>query len=88
MIKPRARFEFGVIDGKLYAAGGSSGQIELRKIEMYDPEKKQWTRMADMPTERPSSGNVFVGFFPYPFFFMKVFKKRLITIGYECCHTK
>ena len=52
MIKPRARFEFGVIGGKLFAAGGSSGQIELRKAEMFDPEKKCWTRIADLPTEK------------------------------------
>ena len=62
MRKPRARFEFGVLDGKLFAAGGSSGQLELRKFEIYDPKTKLWTPKSDLPTERPSSGEFLIVF--------------------------
>ena len=56
MNSQRARFEFGVINGKLYAAGGSDGHMDLKTCEVYDPNTNRWSWVADMPQERPSSG--------------------------------
>ncbi|UCG55885.1 MAG: hypothetical protein JSU70_13555 [Phycisphaerales bacterium] len=46
---PTARYVLssGVIDGKIYAIGGSSGPC-LRTVESYDPVTDTWTRKANM----------------------------------------
>jgi N-acetylneuraminic acid mutarotase len=40
-----------VVDGKIYAFGGTGG---LKKVEEYDPVTDTWTEKADMPTGRVS----------------------------------
>ncbi len=44
MLHPRTAFATGVIDGKIYAAGGGS-----ETLEMYDPETDSWTELASPP---------------------------------------
>ncbi len=43
--------EAGVIDGKLYVAGGNDGN-NLNILEVYDPSTDSWTTKASMPTSR------------------------------------
>jgi N-acetylneuraminic acid mutarotase len=54
MPTPRADLTVGVVDGKLYAIGGTRHvAIEaLGTVEAYDPKTDAWTRKADMPTPR------------------------------------
>ena len=52
---PTARYHAGsaVVDGKIYAIGGSLVNKEVTAIvEEYDPATDTWTRKADMPTAR------------------------------------
>ncbi len=51
---PTARFSFGVavVDGKIYAIGGSNGTHHLNVNEMYDPATDTWTKKRSMPTAR------------------------------------
>ena len=55
---PTARSFAGtaVVDGKIYAMGGSAGarlnEPALAVVEMYDPATDTWTRKADMPAPR------------------------------------
>ncbi|MFC1529803.1 kelch repeat-containing protein [Gemmatimonadota bacterium] len=44
--------EVGVIDGKLYMAGGIDGSSYLRTLEVYDPSTDSWTTKASPPTNR------------------------------------
>ena len=62
---PTARFELGaaVVNGKIYAIGGCAGVNKttgnytyLRVNEEYNPDTKQWTTKADMPTPRSDFG--------------------------------
>jgi N-acetylneuraminic acid mutarotase len=42
-----------VVDGRIYAIGGSDGiATPLNTVEEYNPETDTWTRKADMPTAR------------------------------------
>ncbi len=51
---PTARGELGVavVDGKIYAIGGSSGNTPLNANEQYDPVSNTWTVERPMPTAR------------------------------------
>ncbi len=51
---PTARGEFGVavVNGKIYAIGGSSGNLPLDANEQYDPVSDTWTVETPMPTAR------------------------------------
>ncbi|VDK46279.1 unnamed protein product [Anisakis simplex] len=40
------------LNGKIIAVGGSDGYTRLRSAEMYDPEKNQWTLIAEMNEKR------------------------------------
>jgi len=48
---PTARYGLSssVVDGKLYAIGGTSGPACLSAVEAYDPVTDTWTKKADMP---------------------------------------
>jgi N-acetylneuraminic acid mutarotase len=54
MRTPRADLTANVVDGRIYAIGGTRhvGVDALGTVEMYDPAGKSWTRKADMPTPR------------------------------------
>ena len=51
---PTARSELGVavVEGKIYAIGGLSGNLPVNTNEQYDPVSNQWTVEAPMPTAR------------------------------------
>ncbi|KAK6044015.1 kelch repeat protein, partial [Cooperia oncophora] len=44
----RERLGSAVINGYLYAAGGSHGTCQLKTVEKYDPRINEWTSVADM----------------------------------------
>ncbi|KAG8234270.1 hypothetical protein J437_LFUL006515 [Ladona fulva] len=48
----------GVLDGKLYVVGGHEGPNVRRSAEVYNPDTKQWTAIADMGTCRRNAGVV------------------------------
>jgi N-acetylneuraminic acid mutarotase len=52
----RVFLDTAVVDGKLYAIGGTTfgeeQQPGLAVVEVYDPDTDTWTRKADMPTPR------------------------------------
>ncbi|CAM8994777.1 unnamed protein product [Rhodiola kirilowii] len=49
MITARSLFASGIIDGKIYAAGGNSSDLfELNAAEVYDLEKGTWEQLPDM----------------------------------------
>ncbi|KAH7315430.1 hypothetical protein KP509_21G049100 [Ceratopteris richardii] len=51
MSTPRSFFANGVIDGKIYAAGGNSTALhELSSAEVYNPADDQWHPIASMGT--------------------------------------
>ncbi|XP_041357130.1 kelch-like ECH-associated protein 1 isoform X2 [Gigantopelta aegis] len=56
MTVPRNRVGIGVIDGMIYAVGGSQGQTHHRSAEKYDPELDSWTMIAQMNTNRIGVG--------------------------------
>ncbi|MBN3274052.1 KEAP1 protein, partial [Polyodon spathula] len=56
MSVPRNRIGVGVIDGMIYAAGGSHGCIHHNSVERYDPEKDEWQLVAPMLTRRIGVG--------------------------------
>lgn len=49
----------GVIDGKLYVAGGRPGSQDC--LEVYDPQANTWSRRAPMPTGRSGIAGAAVG---------------------------
>ena len=51
MPTPRTDLAVGVVNGILYAVGGSSGGY-LTTVEAYDPVTNSWTTKAPMPTAR------------------------------------
>ncbi|XP_063770814.1 kelch-like ECH-associated protein 1A [Pseudophryne corroboree] len=52
----RNRVGVGVIDGAIYAVGGSSGSNHHKSVERYDPEVNQWTSVAPMHVARIGAG--------------------------------
>jgi N-acetylneuraminic acid mutarotase len=56
---PEARYggSAGVVNGKLYVAGGwKTGPSQVSTLEVYDPATNTWAARADMPTARGSAG--------------------------------
>jgi N-acetylneuraminic acid mutarotase len=55
---PTARHAFGVavVDGKIYAVGGSANSRFTNINEMYDPETDMWVNKTSMPTSRAGFG--------------------------------
>ncbi|MBN3305814.1 KEAP1 protein, partial [Amia calva] len=56
MSVPRNRIGVGVIDGMIYAVGGSHGCIHHNSVERYDPDKDSWQLVAPMLTRRIGVG--------------------------------
>ena len=53
MPAPRCYFSTSVVDGKIYAIGGTVSMSSYEgTVEVYDPVADTWTRKADMPTSR------------------------------------
>jgi N-acetylneuraminic acid mutarotase len=53
MPRGRARAATCVVNGKIYAIGGSPhGDADFAFVEMYDPATDTWTRKADLPRAR------------------------------------
>lgn len=59
MRHPRNHTTGGVINGKLYVAGGRPGNQDF--LEEYDPETDTWTEKAPMPTGRSGIAGAVVG---------------------------
>ncbi|KAJ7528326.1 hypothetical protein O6H91_16G094900 [Diphasiastrum complanatum] len=52
MSTPRSFFASGMIDGRIYAAGGNSNEsFELSSAEVYDPTEDHWYAIANMGTK-------------------------------------
>lgn len=49
---PRHRLGVAVLDGWIYAVGGSDGMIHLNSMERYDIETNTWTVLPSMATRR------------------------------------
>ena len=45
-----------VLDGSLYAIGGSDGTSPLNTVEKYDPKNNQWVPVRPMGTKRKHLG--------------------------------
>ncbi|KAM3962904.1 kelch like ECH associated protein 1 [Aphomia sociella] len=56
MSTPRHRVGVAVMDGLLYAVGGSSGSEYHKTVECYDPERDMWTTVASMRSARLGVG--------------------------------
>jgi N-acetylneuraminic acid mutarotase len=52
MPTPRRFLSTSVVNGKIYAIGGSTHDPALGTVEEYDPATNTWTTKADMPTPR------------------------------------
>ncbi len=46
----------GVIDDKIYVAGGNGGGMQQRELEVYDPVANTWTNLAPMSVPRNHTG--------------------------------
>ena len=56
MMTRRLGVAVAVLNGYLYAIGGSDGQSPLNTVERYDPRKNAWTAMSPMSTRRKHLG--------------------------------
>nr|AND99337.1 kelch-like ECH-associated protein 1 [Anas platyrhynchos] len=56
MSVPRNRIGVGVIDGMIYAVGGSHGCVHHSSVERYEPERDEWQLVAPMLTRRIGVG--------------------------------
>ena len=56
MMTLRLGVAVAVLNGYLYAIGGSDGQSPLNTVERYDPRKNAWTAMSPMSTRRKHLG--------------------------------
>ncbi|XP_053789008.1 kelch-like ECH-associated protein 1 [Vidua chalybeata] len=56
MSVPRNRIGVGVIDGLIYAVGGSHGCTHHCSVERYEPERDEWAQVAPMGTRRIGLG--------------------------------
>ncbi|XP_010633343.1 kelch-like ECH-associated protein 1 [Fukomys damarensis] len=61
MSVPRNRIGVGVIDGHIYAVGGSHGCIHHNSVERYEPERDEWHLVAPMLTRRIGVGVAVAG---------------------------
>ena len=61
MIVRRQQLGIGVLDGKVYAAGGSDGSLRLSSVECFDPSTSFWSFVAPMSTCRSGVGVGVVG---------------------------
>jgi hypothetical protein len=52
MPTPRDFLGTAVVDGIIYAIGGTSNQVLVPTVEAYDPATDTWTKKADMPESR------------------------------------
>jgi len=49
---PRGALTASVIDGRIYAVGGTTSEKPVATLTMYDPDTDSWTRREPMPTSR------------------------------------
>lgn len=56
MIVRRQQLGVGVLDGKVYAVGGSDGSLRLSSVECFDPASNFWSFVAPMGTCRSGVG--------------------------------
>lgn len=56
MIVRRQQLGVGVLDGKVYAIGGSDGSLRLSSVECFDPATNFWSFVAPMSTCRSGVG--------------------------------
>ena len=56
MIVRRQQLGVGVLDGKVYAVGGSDGSLRLSSVECFDPATNFWSFVAPMGTCRSGVG--------------------------------
>ncbi|XP_029826385.2 kelch-like ECH-associated protein 1 [Ixodes scapularis] len=56
MSTPRNRVGATVLDGHLYAVGGSNGALHHRSVERYDPAEDRWAPVTPMSTPRIGVG--------------------------------
>ena len=56
MIVRRQQLGVGVLDGKVYAVGGSDGSLRLSSVECFDPSTSFWSFVAPMSTCRSGVG--------------------------------
>lgn len=50
----------GVIDGKIYVAGGNGGGMQQNELEVYDPALNQWSPRASMSVPRNHTAGVVI----------------------------
>lgn len=48
----RSRLGVAVLRGKLYAFGGYNGSERLSTVEVFDPNKKEWSLVSSMHCKR------------------------------------
>jgi len=56
MVQRRQQLGAGVLEGKIYAVGGSDGSVRLNSVECYDPAHNSWSFVAPMNTCRSGVG--------------------------------
>jgi len=56
MLFARGRFAVAEMHGRLYACGGSNGQMDLCSAECYDPNTDSWMLLPDMTIPRSYAG--------------------------------
>ena len=49
MNEKRGRFSVAILDGELYAVGGSTGSHDLNSVERYNIAQDSWTRVQPLP---------------------------------------
>ena len=65
MEKGRRGIGVGILNGLLFAVGGSDGISALRLVECYDPHTNSWRRVADKKEERSSVAAIGLGEYLY-----------------------
>ena len=56
MVQRRQQLGAGVLEGKIYAVGGSDGSVRLNSVECFDPVHNSWSFVAPMNTCRSGVG--------------------------------
>uniref|UniRef100_H3DIJ4 Kelch-like ECH-associated protein 1a n=1 Tax=Tetraodon nigroviridis TaxID=99883 RepID=H3DIJ4_TETNG len=62
---PRNRVGVGVVDGCIYAVGGSQGSTHYNTVERWDPESNRWSFVCPMSVARLGAGVTACGGFLY-----------------------